>query len=81
MRIGAPLSFVLADSGIVGLTAEAVGAVRMRREQNPEGMETLLSWPASIAEGAIDDLALGDHEAIGAACATRTRCCTQLRQP
>ncbi len=66
VRIGAPLSFVLADSGIAGSTAEAVGAVRLRREQNPEGMETLLSRLASIAEGAIDDLALGDHEAIGA---------------
>lgn len=66
VRIGAPLSFVLADSGIAGSTAEAVGAVRMRREQNPEGMEALLSRLAEIAEGAIEDLADGDRFAIGA---------------
>lgn len=66
VRIGAPLSFVLADSGIAGSTAEAVGAVRMRREQDPEAMEALLSRLAAIAEGAIDDLALGDSIAIGA---------------
>jgi mevalonate kinase len=66
VRIGAPLSFVLADSGIAGSTAEAVGAVRDRREADPEHMESLLSDLADIAEGAIDDLASGDRDAIGA---------------
>lgn len=65
VRIGSPLSFVLADSGIAGSTAEAVGAVRLRRERNPEAMEALLARLASIAEGAIDDLASGDRVAIG----------------
>lgn len=65
VRIGAPLSFVLADSGIAGSTAEAVGAVRRRRERDPRGMEVLMSRLAEIAEGAIDDLALGDRLAIG----------------
>ena len=66
LRVGAPLSFVLADSGIAGSTAEAVGAVRERREQNPQRMEALLSNLAEIAEGAIGDLAAGDRIAIGA---------------
>lgn len=65
VRIGAAFSFVLADSGIAGSTAEAVGAVRERREANPERMEGLLSHLAEIAEGAIDDLAAGDQNAIG----------------
>lgn len=64
VRIGAPLSFVLADSGVAGSTAEAVGAVRARREQFPE-TEALLEKLASIAEGAIEDLASGDRIAIG----------------
>ena len=66
MRIGAPLHFVLADSGIAGSTAEAVGAVRLRREQDPERMETLMSRLAEIAEAAVADLALGDRFEIGA---------------
>ena len=66
LRVGAPFSFVLADSGIAGSTAEAVGAVRERREQNPQRMEALLSNLAEIAEGAIGDLAAGDRIAIGA---------------
>ncbi len=66
VRIGAPLSFVLADSGIAGSTAEAVGAVAVRRELDPARMEMLMSRLAAIAEGAIDDLALGDDFAIGA---------------
>lgn len=64
VRIGAPLSFVLADSGVAGSTAEAVGAVRARREQHPE-MEALLEKLAVVAEGAIEDLASGDRVAIG----------------
>lgn len=66
VRIGAPLSFVLADSGLAGSTAEAVGAVRVRREQNPQAMDRYMSHLAEIAEGAIEDLARGDRFAIGA---------------
>lgn len=66
VTIGAPLSFVLADTGIAGSTAEAVGAVRQRREADPEGMEALLSRLAEIAESAVDVLAIGDRFLIGA---------------
>ena len=65
VQIGAPLSFVLADTGIAGSTAEAVGAVRMRREQDPERMEALLAHLAEIAESAVDVLASGDRVKIG----------------
>lgn len=65
VRIGAPLSFVLADTGIAGSTAEAVGAVRARREQDPEQMESRLAQLAAIAESAVDVLASGDLIKIG----------------
>lgn len=65
VRIGAPLSFVLADTGIAGSTAEAVGAVRKRREQDPQRMDELIGRLSDIAEGSIDDLARGDRAAIG----------------
>lgn len=65
VQMGSALSFVLADSGIAGSTAEAVGAVRSRRDKNPDRMEALLSHLAEIAEGAIEDLASGDRRAVG----------------
>lgn len=65
VTIGTPFSFVLADSGIAGSTAEAVAAVRRRREQDPVHMDAQMSRLAAIAEGAIHDLARGDHFAIG----------------
>lgn len=65
VKIGAPLSFVLADSGVAGSTAEAVGAVRTRREADPEGMESLFTHLADIAEEAVDVLASGNRVKIG----------------
>lgn len=65
VEIGAPLSFVIADTGIAGSTAEAVGAVRMRREQDPERMDSLLAHLAEIAESAVEVLASGDRIKIG----------------
>jgi len=66
VAIGAPLSFVLADSGIAGSTAEAVGAVRARRDADPELMDAMLSRLAEVAENSVSDLAAGDHQLIGA---------------
>lgn len=65
LHIGAPLNFVLADSGIAGSTAEAVGGVRVRRDRDPRTMESLMSRLAEIVEGSIEDLARGDRFAIG----------------
>lgn len=65
LPIGAPLNFVLADSGLAGSTAEAVGAVRVRREQDPEGIDSLIARLADIAEGSISDLGRGDRYAVG----------------
>ncbi|NLB46246.1 MAG: mevalonate kinase [Microbacteriaceae bacterium] len=66
VRTGQALSFVLADSGIAGSTAEAVGAVRSRRESDTDVTEGLLSRLARIAEDSIEDIARGDRDAIGA---------------
>ncbi len=66
VHTGQSLSFVLADSGIAGSTAEAVGAVRSRRETDADVTEGLLSRLARIAETSVDSIASGDREAIGA---------------
>lgn len=65
VSIGAPLHFVLADSGVAGSTAQAVGAVRARRTANPAGTEALIARLAEIAEGSIVQLATGNRRAIG----------------
>lgn len=65
VRTGARFNFVLADSGIAGSTAEAVGEVRTRRAQDPEGIEALLTRLAEISEGAIELLSAGDHVQVG----------------
>lgn len=66
LHIGAPFNFVLADSGIAGSTAEAVGGVRLRRDREPDRIESLLSRLAEIAEGSVADLARGDRRSVGA---------------
>jgi len=66
LHIGAPLNFVLADTGIAGSTAEAVGGVRSRRDLDPARMDSLIARLAEIAEGSVADLANGDRPAIGA---------------
>jgi len=66
VRIGAPFHFVLADSGLAGSTAEAVGAVRRRRDQDPARIEALIARLASIAEQAVEDLANGNRTSVGA---------------
>lgn len=63
--VGAPLTFVLADSGVPGSTAEAVAGVRERRAADPVRMERAISQLADIAEGSVLDLELGDRSALG----------------
>ncbi|MFT4232775.1 MAG: mevalonate kinase [Leucobacter sp.] len=64
--VGAPLTFVLADSGVPGSTAAAVGGVRERRAADPAPMDRMISQLADIAEGSVLDLELGDRAALGA---------------
>ncbi|WP_205547601.1 mevalonate kinase [Leucobacter sp. wl10] len=64
--VGAPLTFVLADSGAPGSTAEAVARVRERRTADPAGMDRAISQLSDLAEGSLLDLELGDRSALGA---------------
>lgn len=66
VHVGAPLAFVLADSGTPGSTAEAVGGVRERLAADPEGIGEHLDRLAQLADGASLDLRIGDREALGA---------------
>lgn len=63
--VGAPLTFVLADSGVPGSTAAAVAGVRERRAADPAPMDRAISQLADIAEGSVLDLELGDRSALG----------------
>ncbi|QBE48144.1 mevalonate kinase [Leucobacter triazinivorans] len=63
--VGAPLTFVLADSGVPGSTAAAVAGVRERRAADPVRMDRAISQLADIAEGSVLDLELGDRSALG----------------
>lgn len=63
--VGAPLTFVLADSGVPGSTAAAVAGVRERRAADPVPMDRAISQLADIAEGSVLDLELGDRSALG----------------
>ncbi|WP_083451394.1 mevalonate kinase [Leucobacter celer] len=63
--VGAPLTFVLADSGAPGSTAEAVAGVRERRAADPLRMEQAIAQLSDIAEGSVLDLELGDRAALG----------------
>lgn len=63
--VGAPLTFVLADSGVPGSTAQAVAGVRELRAASPATVDRTISQLAEIAEGSVLDLALGDRPALG----------------
>lgn len=66
IQVGAPLVFVLADSGHAGSTARAVGAVRASLKADPERISGLIDRLGEIAEGSLDQLAAGDREGLGA---------------
>lgn len=66
ISVGAPLTFVLADSGVPGSTARAVAGVRELRAANPGVTDRAISQLSEIAEGSERDLALGDRAALGA---------------
>ncbi|MBS3182853.1 mevalonate kinase [Leucobacter manosquensis] len=67
IRIGEPLILAFADTGHPGSTAQAVASVQALRAREPASTDALLSRLAEIAEHSIDDLAMGDRGAVGAA--------------
>lgn len=65
VAVGAPLTFVLADSGVAGATADAVAGVRERRATDPEGIDAAIGRLSAIAEASTRDLGDGDRAALG----------------
>lgn len=65
LPVKAGLWFVLADSGVPGSTAEAVGGVARRRAADPVGVDAMIAELAGLAEGAIYDLAAGATGLLG----------------
>lgn len=63
--LGSPLTFVIADSGVAGSTAQAVRGVRERRAVDRD-IDRVISQLSDIAEGSSLDLARGDRDALGA---------------
>lgn len=66
LRVGAPLHFVLADTGHPGSTAEAVGSVRLRLREAPLAVGAHIDRLGEIAERSLTGLAAGDIPALGA---------------
>lgn len=65
--VGAPVTFVLADSGVAGSTAEAVAEVRARRQQDRAAVERAFTRIEQLTEQAVDHLQEADLPALGAA--------------
>ena len=63
--VGAEFDFVIADSGVAGSTAEAVGSVRTQREAEPGRVDRSVARLAELAEAAGADLAAGAKSALG----------------
>ncbi|WP_449277243.1 mevalonate kinase [Leucobacter sp. GX24907] len=66
VSVGAPLTFVIADSGASGCTAEAVAGVRDLRSFDPGLVDDLIEQLSELTEASLDDLAAGSAEALGA---------------
>lgn len=66
VRVGRPLTFVLADSGEPGSTARAVAEVRTRREVDQRRVEQTFGRIAELTEGAVQDVREGDLADLGA---------------
>lgn len=63
--LGAPLTFVVADTGIRGGTRAAVGSVRELRDLSPQLVGSTIFRLADLADGAGADLREGDAGALG----------------
>lgn len=66
VRVGSPLTFVIADSGASGSTAEAVEGVRELRSSNPRVVDGIIARLAELTEESLGDLGAGAAEELGA---------------
>lgn len=64
--VGAPLTFVIADTGSAGSTAEAVASVRALRDSHPRTVDTAVERMAELADEAAIAIAEADPDALGA---------------
>lgn len=65
LKVGAPFTFVLADTGIASPTALAVGDVRQAWQANPGAYERLFDAIAQIVQQARQAIETGDPAALG----------------
>ncbi|WOF23711.1 mevalonate kinase [Microbacterium betulae] len=64
--VGAPLAFVIADTGTAGSTADAVASVRALRDSHPRTVDTAVERMAELADEAAIAIAEADPDALGA---------------
>lgn len=60
-------SLIIADSGVHGSTRQAVGGLRQRYEQDPQGIGPLIANLGALAHTGITAMDRGDAPALGAA--------------
>ncbi|MFI9406890.1 mevalonate kinase [Nocardia sp. NPDC052316] len=65
ITIGADFELVVADSGIVGSTREAVALVRDKFEREPRSTGRLLAHIESLTRSALADISAGDVDSLG----------------
>ncbi len=65
LSVGAPLSLVIADTGVVSSTREVVGDLRRRWQAQPEPYEGLFDKIGAIARLAKTAIERGDPRAVG----------------
>lgn len=66
LTVGAPLTFVIADTGIKSPTYKVVGNLRARRSKNPAAFDTIFERMGILAQSARKALERGDCRAVGA---------------
>lgn len=66
VAVAAPLTFVIADTGVAGRTREAVADVRRRHDEDPQGTTALLDELGELTRDARTHLATGDARSLGA---------------
>jgi mevalonate kinase len=65
LDVAAPLTFVVADTGVQGLTAEAVAGVRQRRQANPTTYEAWFDEIGRFVDQAARAIATGELIRLG----------------
>ncbi|MBT2501733.1 mevalonate kinase [Curtobacterium sp. ISL-83] len=63
---GAPVAFVVADSGVLGHTRDAVAAVRAQHDRSPETVDAIVARIGGLAGRARETLVDGDARSLGA---------------